>query len=86
MACLASNVVFAARSEAGNSRNRCEGGASSMISRMRVSSMGRRGAAGPAANGRSQLAGGGEIDVGVDVGLGIRGGGCRNLSLVKTGY
>src|SRR5258705_11034282 len=39
MASRASYVVDAALSEAGNSRNRCAGGASSMISRIRVSSM-----------------------------------------------
>ena len=77
-------VVFAARSDAGNSRSRCEGGASSMISRMRVSSIGRRAAAGPGASGRLRLVAEGNIDAGMDVGVDIEGGRCRECFLSKN--
>ena len=42
-----------------------------MISRMRVSSIGRRAAPGPGAKGRLRFVAGGGIDVGVDVGVDI---------------
>ena len=54
------NVVVAARSDAGNSRSRCDGGASSVISRIRVSSIGQR--------GRRRRRGGGRLRWAVDVG------------------